>query len=99
MEHYELAKDILEPQPSRMPIITDKNKQRCIRKYGVNEPQAEAILGALDKKRGFTLIQGYAFYFVEQKSCIMASKHIDSNIFPFSCLDLQVLAKQRQFWA
>lgn len=58
MEHYELAKDILEPRPSPMPKVTEKNIHRLIRKYGLNEPQAEAISGALDKKRGFTLIQG-----------------------------------------
>ncbi|KAI9490861.1 hypothetical protein BDB00DRAFT_835720 [Zychaea mexicana] len=58
LEHYDLAQDILNPKPSQMPSFTDHMVDKCIDKYGVNEPQARAILGALDKKRGFTLIQG-----------------------------------------
>ncbi|KAI8140246.1 hypothetical protein BJV82DRAFT_563071 [Fennellomyces sp. T-0311] len=58
LEHYDLAKDVLHPAPCPMPMISDQAIHKCIDKYGVNEPQAQAILGALYKKQGFTLIQG-----------------------------------------
>ncbi|KAI9275791.1 AAA domain-containing protein [Phascolomyces articulosus] len=58
LEHYDLVQHILNPKQYRMPVFTDHMVDKCIEKYGVNDPQARAILGALDKKRGFTLIQG-----------------------------------------
>ncbi|RUS30371.1 SEN1 N terminal-domain-containing protein [Jimgerdemannia flammicorona] len=58
MEYYDLRDDILKPQPVALPVISDTAKHLCMTKYNVNEPQAEAILGAVQRKNGFTLIQG-----------------------------------------
>ncbi|KAI8096315.1 uncharacterized protein BX664DRAFT_56457 [Halteromyces radiatus] len=58
LQYYELVKDILHPHPTPMPSLPPQAVKDCIAKYGVNQPQAEAIIGALRKKKGFTLIQG-----------------------------------------
>lgn len=58
LEHYGLARDILQPRTTELPMISDQKVEECMRKYGVNEPQAEAIVGAMTKEEGFTLIQG-----------------------------------------
>ncbi|ORZ14789.1 AAA domain-domain-containing protein [Absidia repens] len=58
LRYYELANDIMHPHPTAMPTLPPQAVKDCIRNYGVNQPQAEAIVGALKKKKGFTLIQG-----------------------------------------
>lgn len=59
LEHFDLVNDILNPRPVPMPTLSQEAVQKCIQTYKVNQPQAEAIVGALQKKKGFTLIQGY----------------------------------------
>lgn len=58
LQYYELADDILHPHPTPAPSLPSQAIKECIRMYNVNQPQAEAIIGALKKKKGFTLIQG-----------------------------------------
>ncbi|CAO3634803.1 unnamed protein product [Cunninghamella echinulata] len=58
LEHFDLVNDILNPRPVPMPTLSQEAVQKCIQTYNVNQPQAEAIVGALQKKKGFTLIQG-----------------------------------------
>ncbi|KAF7724220.1 DEAD-box type RNA helicase [Apophysomyces ossiformis] len=58
LEHYDLASEILAPSPATKIIPNENAISDCIRIYSVNRPQAEAIVGVLQKKKGFTLIQG-----------------------------------------
>ncbi|CAO3630759.1 unnamed protein product [Cunninghamella blakesleeana] len=58
LEHFELMDDILNPHPTPMPALNQQAIDKCIKTYDVNLPQASAIVGALQKKKGFTLIQG-----------------------------------------
>ncbi|KAI7884330.1 hypothetical protein K492DRAFT_143014 [Lichtheimia hyalospora FSU 10163] len=58
LQHFDLAEEILHPKPITKAPINHRLKDECIARYGVNEPQAEAIAGALERKKGFTLIQG-----------------------------------------
>ena len=58
MRYYELCNDILNPPdtPSQRPSL--ENVQKVMDIYKVNTPQAQAIVGAIEKPNGFTLIQG-----------------------------------------
>ncbi|KAG5461681.1 MAG: AAA domain-containing protein, partial [Olpidium bornovanus] len=60
MAYYGLSKDILNPKQAAtpQPRPSADSIARCVNTYGVNEPQAVAILSALGRKKGFTLIQG-----------------------------------------
>lgn len=58
LQYFDLAEEILHPEPIPKAPINHRLKEECIARYGVNEPQAEAIAGALERKKGFTLIQG-----------------------------------------
>ncbi|KAG0190960.1 DEAD-box type RNA helicase [Apophysomyces sp. BC1034] len=58
LEHYDLSTEILAPSPSPVIPLNEKAINKCIDIYGVNRPQAEAIVGVLQKKKGFNLIQG-----------------------------------------
>ncbi|KAI8373222.1 uncharacterized protein BYT42DRAFT_579639 [Radiomyces spectabilis] len=58
LEYYDLAQHILNPKPTVKPSANARIIQEYIRRFGVNEPQAEAIAGAINRKKGFTLIQG-----------------------------------------
>jgi senataxin len=53
----ELLSDILAGRAARMPRLTSNAIDDAMEAYNVNEPQAKAILGAMES-RGFALIQG-----------------------------------------
>jgi senataxin len=59
LEYYDLGKKIIQPQPTLSPKISSSTIQHYCERYDVNEPQAIAIISALQKKMGFSLIQGY----------------------------------------
>ncbi|KDQ11409.1 hypothetical protein BOTBODRAFT_135716 [Botryobasidium botryosum FD-172 SS1] len=54
---YDLYDDIISPQPATLPQISQTRIQSAMRSYGLNEPQAIAVLGSLETT-GFALIQG-----------------------------------------
>ncbi|KAF9964194.1 DEAD-box type RNA helicase, partial [Mortierella alpina] len=58
MQYYELCSDILDPPNMPPPKISLANVQKVMDVYKVNTPQAQAIVGAIERPKGFTLIQG-----------------------------------------
>lgn len=58
LEYYDLGEDIIKPQPSHAPKISGTTIQQYCDRYNVNEPQSIAIVSAIHKKNGFSLIQG-----------------------------------------
>lgn len=58
LDYYDLADDIIQPKATPLPKISNSAIQNCCARYDVNEPQAIAILSAMQKKKGFSLIQG-----------------------------------------
>lgn len=58
LEHYDLGQDIIKPQLSHSPKIGSSVVQQYCDRYDVNEPQGIAIVSAIHRKRGFSLIQG-----------------------------------------
>ncbi|KAG0197395.1 DEAD-box type RNA helicase [Mortierella sp. GBA30] len=58
MQYYELCDDILDPPNTPPPKISLNHVQNVMDVYKVNTPQAQAIVGAVEKPKGFTLIQG-----------------------------------------
>lgn len=58
LEYYDLGKDIIQPKPSPQPNINPTTIQQYCDRYDVNKPQSVAIISAIQKKRGFSLIQG-----------------------------------------
>ena len=56
LPYYDLADVILNPKLVRA-AIDKREVQASMEKYGVNEPQAGAIVGAINTE-GFSLIQG-----------------------------------------
>lgn len=58
LEYYDLGQDIIQPKLNSTPKPTREQVEQCRERYDVNEPQAEAIVSAIQKKRGFSLIQG-----------------------------------------
>lgn len=58
LDHYDLADEIIRPKPTPLPKISSSSIQQCCARYDVNEPQAIAIISAMQKKKGFSLIQG-----------------------------------------
>ncbi|KAG8898400.1 DEAD-box type RNA helicase, partial [Tulasnella sp. 403] len=57
LPYLDLADEILKPRPAKLPVISRDRIQKAVKSFGVNEPQAEAILGAFEIQ-GFALIQG-----------------------------------------
>jgi senataxin len=59
LAYYEpsLLTDILAGQAAKMPRLTSSAIDSAMEAYSVNEPQAKAILGAMETQ-GFALIQG-----------------------------------------
>ncbi|EIW69108.1 hypothetical protein TREMEDRAFT_31469 [Tremella mesenterica DSM 1558] len=59
LPYYEkpLLRDILAAKGATMPPLSSREVDRAMRSYDVNEPQAKAILGAM-QVNGFALIQG-----------------------------------------
>jgi hypothetical protein len=59
LPYYEpdLLADILSGRAARIPRLTSSAIDDAMDAYNVNEPQAKAILGAMESK-GFALIQG-----------------------------------------
>ncbi|KAJ3197034.1 DEAD-box type RNA helicase [Irineochytrium annulatum] len=53
-----LCNEIVSPFDRDRPILSDSQVQQTIQTFGVNEPQAEAILIASQQPVGFVLIQG-----------------------------------------
>jgi hypothetical protein len=58
LEHYELGPEILNPAPTTIAKPGALIIQQYCKNYNVNEPQAEAIAAAIQKRKGFSLIQG-----------------------------------------
>jgi senataxin len=58
LEYYDLGKEIIQPQLTAPPKISASTVQHYCERYNVNEPQAIAIISAIQKKMGFSLIQG-----------------------------------------
>lgn len=56
LPYYDLADVIFNPKLVKA-AIDRREVQASMEKYGVNEPQAGAIVGAM-KTEGFSLIQG-----------------------------------------
>lgn len=56
LPYYDLSDVILNPKLVK-PIIDKREVRASMEKYGVNEPQAGAIVGAMNTE-GFSLIQG-----------------------------------------
>ncbi len=54
---HEMLADILAARSAVMPRISEQAVDNAKKAFDVNEPQARAILGAMDV-RGFALIQG-----------------------------------------
>jgi senataxin len=57
LPYYDMSENILHPRLSRKPAINPTDVQQAMSTYAVNEPQAVAILSALQAK-DFILIQG-----------------------------------------
>jgi senataxin len=57
MQYYDLREEILTAKPSQLVEPTEKQVETTRNVYKVNEPQAKAILSAVNNT-GFTLIQG-----------------------------------------
>lgn len=57
LRYYDLEQEVLAAKPSSLEQPTEKQIVRTRGIYGVNEPQARAIISAV-KNTGFTLIQG-----------------------------------------
>ncbi|KAI7818557.1 AAA domain-containing protein [Gamsiella multidivaricata] len=58
MRYYELCNDILNPPNTPVKKPSLENTQKVMDIYQVNTPQAQAIVAAIEKPIGFTLIQG-----------------------------------------
>lgn len=58
LEFYDLGQDIIQPKRSSLPKPSHEQIEQYRERYDVNEPQAEAIVSAIQKKKGFSLIQG-----------------------------------------
>lgn len=58
LEYYDLGQDIIQPKPSILIKPSRDQIEEYRARYDVNEPQAEAIVCAIQKKKGFSLIQG-----------------------------------------
>lgn len=58
LEFYDLGKDIIQPNLTSTPKPSFAQIEQYRERYDVNEPQAEAIVCAIQKKKGFSLIQG-----------------------------------------
>jgi hypothetical protein len=58
LEYYDLGKDIIQPKRSPVAKPSHASIEQYRERYDVNEPQAEAIVSAIQKRRGFSLIQG-----------------------------------------
>ncbi|CAO1632941.1 unnamed protein product [Sympodiomycopsis kandeliae] len=56
-QYYDLARDIFFARVAQRATLSSESIEGMKRTYGVNEPQAEAILGALSAD-GFSLVQG-----------------------------------------
>ncbi|KAG5652968.1 hypothetical protein H0H81_002866 [Sphagnurus paluster] len=55
--YYDQFATILQPRLPPLPEIKEKDIQETMATYGINEPQAKAILSAM-RSQGFVLIQG-----------------------------------------
>lgn len=57
LQYYDLVSTILDARLSLSSKVDPREISQTMETYGVNEPQAAAILGALSTE-GFALIQG-----------------------------------------
>jgi len=57
LPYYDYVDMILRPQLQMPPQVEPRDIETAMSKYGINEPQANAILSSLDMS-GFSLIQG-----------------------------------------
>jgi hypothetical protein len=74
LEYYDFVDDILQPQLERRVRLDAADIKRAMITYGCNEPQAEAILSAMQTER-FSLIQGVS------KHALESTLHIDHSVF------------------
>lgn len=58
LEYYDLREMVLHPKSQAITAVSERELIRCMNTFKVNQPQAEAITGALKRQKGFTLIQG-----------------------------------------
>ncbi|KAF9435487.1 DEAD-box type RNA helicase [Entomortierella beljakovae] len=58
IRYFELCSDILNPPDDVIRKPSLSNVQKIMDTFKVNTPQAHAIVGAIDRPKGFTLIQG-----------------------------------------
>lgn len=58
MRYYELRDHVLNPPDAPLIKPSLETVQKVMDVYKVNTPQAQAIVGAVEKPVGFTLIQG-----------------------------------------
>lgn len=58
MQYYDLLPSILQAKCSTRETVSEREIALASEDYGVNRPQAEAILGSLKAEQGFNLIQG-----------------------------------------
>lgn len=61
LQYNKMQSFIFNPSLPQSSIVDPKALQQVVQQYKVNEPQAEAILKALDTD-GFSLIQGYVVF-------------------------------------
>ncbi|KAL1923959.1 uncharacterized protein VTP21DRAFT_6994 [Calcarisporiella thermophila] len=58
LAYYDLCECILNPTGSKRTFPKVEELEKYMRTFNVNQPQAEAIIGAIRQPSGFTLIQG-----------------------------------------
>ena len=61
LPYYDLCETILKARLAKPAWVDDADIRRMMASYGLNEPQAKAILSALETE-GFSLIQGYVIF-------------------------------------
>ncbi|ORX71599.1 hypothetical protein DL89DRAFT_129430 [Linderina pennispora] len=54
----QLVQEILVPRPVRHQMLGKLDVEKCMRMHALNQPQAEAVVAAVNRSNGFTLIQG-----------------------------------------
>ncbi|KAG0345156.1 DEAD-box type RNA helicase [Podila humilis] len=58
LQHYDLCETILRPPKQIAQKPSQSVVQNIMDTYQVNQPQAQAIVGAIETPKGFTLVQG-----------------------------------------
>lgn len=88
LPYYDLFQTVMDPPRRALYNVSAREVNEAMVTYGVNEPQARAILGSLQTK-GFSLIQGLV---VNTSLCLISA-------FPNIFVVLLGQAKLQQSWA